>query len=111
MVPPAKRGGPMPKRPRPVNALRTAPAPHSVARIPPIRRSLMRTAAAIAAIALLASPLGAQSVDRTEVGRVLDEGLNRSEVMRIVQHLTDHIGPRLTNSPGMRAAEDWTASK
>lgn len=71
----------------------------------------MRTAAALAAIALVASPLAAQSVDRSEVGRILDEGFNRSEVMLTVQHLTDHIGPRLTNSPGMRAAEDWTLSK
>ncbi|TGX52855.1 M20/M25/M40 family metallo-hydrolase [Sphingomonas gei] len=71
----------------------------------------MRNAAALAAIILLAAPLGAQSVDRAETGRILDEGINRSQVMLTVQHLTDHIGPRLTNSPGMRAAEDWTASR
>lgn len=71
----------------------------------------MRTAAALVALALAASPLAAQPVDRAEVNRILDEGFNRSEVMLTVQHLTDHIGPRLTNSPGMRAAEDWTASR
>jgi hypothetical protein len=71
----------------------------------------MRTFAAIAAIAVAATPLTAQTVDRAEVARILDEGLNRSQVMQTAQQLTDGIGPRLTNSPGMRKAEDWTANE
>lgn len=71
----------------------------------------MRLTPAIAAIALLASPLAAQSVDRGEVARIVDEGLNRSEVMTTAEHLTDRIGARLTNSPGMRAAEEWTMAR
>lgn len=43
--------------------------------------------------------------------RIIDEGGNRSEAMRIAQYLTDVIGPRLTNSPGMRHAEDWTMAR
>src|SRR5690606_14970921 len=43
--------------------------------------------------------------------RIIAEGTNNSEVMRIAQYLTDVIGSRLTVSPGMRRAEDWTAAK
>jgi carboxypeptidase Q len=45
------------------------------------------------------------------VQRIRDEGLNRSQVMQILNHLTNVIGPRLTNSPGMRRANEWTRDK
>jgi len=57
----------------------------------------------------LASPLAAQQAD--QLNRVIDEGLNRSEVMVTAQQLTDGIGGRMTNSPQMRQAEKWTADK
>ncbi|MBV9924390.1 MAG: M20/M25/M40 family metallo-hydrolase, partial [Acidobacteria bacterium] len=40
--------------------------------------------------------------------RIRDEGLNRSQVMQILNHLTNVIGPRLTGSPNMRRANEWT---
>jgi carboxypeptidase Q len=43
--------------------------------------------------------------------RIRDEGLNRSQVMQILNQLTNVIGPRLTNSPGMRRANEWTRDK
>ncbi|MFS0735424.1 M20/M25/M40 family metallo-hydrolase [Sphingomonas sp. 1P06PA] len=43
--------------------------------------------------------------------RILDEGLNRSQVMQTAAHLTDNIGGRMTNSPQMREAERWTQSR
>jgi hypothetical protein len=43
--------------------------------------------------------------------RIRDEGLNRSQVMQIINHLTNVIGPRLTNSPGMKRANEWTRDK
>jgi hypothetical protein len=49
--------------------------------------------------------------DLAMVGRITDEGMNRGEVVETAAFLTDRIGPRLTNSPGMRAAEAWTAGK
>ena len=59
-----------------------------------------------------ASPLAAQSaVDTAGVGRLLDQALNRSEVMQNLQHLSDVIGPRLSGSPAMRRANDWTAQR
>lgn len=36
------------------------------------------------------------------------EGLENSQVMKTALHLTEVIGPRLTNSPGMKRANEWT---
>ncbi len=59
--------------------------------------------------ALLPVPTAeAESVDWTMVNRIRDEGIHRSEVMAILEHLTDEIGPRLTGSPQMAEANDWT---
>jgi hypothetical protein len=58
------------------------------------------------------SPLAAQStVDTTGVGRLLDQAMNRSQVMQNLRHLSDVIGPRLSGSPAMRQANQWTASR
>ena len=65
--------------------------------------------AATAAVALMPYHTGAQ--DKASANRIIDEGTNHSQVMVTAQHLTDVIGPRLTNSPGMRKAEGWTAAK
>src|SRR6478672_13862490 len=40
--------------------------------------------------------------------RIKDEGLNRSQVMQTLSYLSDVIGPRLTASPGMKRANEWT---
>jgi carboxypeptidase Q len=47
----------------------------------------------------------------TEVDRIKDEGLNRSQVMQTLGYLTDVIGPRLTNSPALKRANNWTRDK
>jgi hypothetical protein len=66
----------------------------------------------LAAALCAAPPLAAQTAPQASpVDRIIDEGANRSQVMLTAQHLTDVIGPRLTNSPQMRAAEEWTAAK
>jgi hypothetical protein len=62
----------------------------------------------IAAMLLAAAPAAAQP---EMVNRIIDEGLNHSEVMVNAEYLADHIGGRMTNSPGMRAAEKWTQAK
>ncbi len=71
-------------------------------------------AAALALLGALAVRPGAAqnpTVDTSGVGRLIDEALNRSQVMRNLQYLTDVIGPRLTGSPAARAANDWTMRK
>ncbi|MCA1619079.1 MAG: M20/M25/M40 family metallo-hydrolase [Acidobacteria bacterium] len=45
------------------------------------------------------------------IERIKEEGLKRSEVMRTLAHLTDVIGPRLTGSPAMRRANEWTRDR
>lgn len=42
------------------------------------------------------------------IDRIIDEGFNHSELAETAAYLTDRIGGRLTNSPQMRAAEQWT---
>ncbi|HEX5220708.1 MAG TPA: M20/M25/M40 family metallo-hydrolase [Verrucomicrobiae bacterium] len=45
------------------------------------------------------------------IARIRDEGLNRSQVMDTMTYLTDLIGPRLTGSPNMKHANEWTRDK
>jgi carboxypeptidase Q len=64
------------------------------------------------ALLLLASPLAAQStVDTTGAGALIGQAMDHSEVMANLEHLTDIIGPRLTGSPAMRKANDWTLER
>ncbi|MFL6231153.1 MAG: hypothetical protein ACJ741_20440, partial [Pyrinomonadaceae bacterium] len=42
------------------------------------------------------------------VAKIIDEGMNRSQVMQTLSYLSDVIGPRLTGSPGMKRANEWT---
>ena len=44
----------------------------------------------------------------TDVERIIAEGTNRSEVMKTLSYLTDVIGPRLTGSPNLKRANEWT---
>jgi carboxypeptidase Q len=43
--------------------------------------------------------------------RIIDEGKNRNQVMNHLRHLTQGIGPRLTGSPQLQRACEWTAAK
>src|SRR3546814_19958119 len=63
----------------------------------------------MAGAALVAVPAAAQKADDTN--RLIDQGMNHSQVMVIAQEMTDGLGPRLTNSPGMRRAEQWAIDK
>jgi len=42
------------------------------------------------------------------IAKIRDEGLNRSQAMQTLSYLSDVIGPRLTASPGMKRANEWT---
>ncbi|WZO99960.1 M20/M25/M40 family metallo-hydrolase [Isosphaeraceae bacterium EP7] len=46
--------------------------------------------------------------DEDPIERIKKEGLERSQVMATLSHLTDVIGPRLTASPAMKRANEWT---
>ena len=63
-------------------------------------------------ILLLARTLWAdEPIDWEMVNRIRDEGINRSQVMDTLQYLTDRIGPRLTGSPALVEANEWTLQK
>jgi hypothetical protein len=57
------------------------------------------------------APASLEKVDLDAIYRIKDEGLNRSQVMETLSYLTDVHGPRLTNSPGMHAAAQWTRER
>lgn len=43
------------------------------------------------------------------IDKISEEGMGKnSQVMQTLSYLTDVIGPRLTNSPGMKRANEWT---
>ena len=50
----------------------------------------------------------AEILDLNMYQRIRDEGLNRSHVMEFATALMDGIGPRLTGSPNLMKANEWT---
>src|SRR5438445_13322467 len=45
------------------------------------------------------------------IARIRNEGLNHSQVMQTLSYLSDVIGPRLTGSPNLKRANEWTRDK
>jgi hypothetical protein len=65
-------------------------------------------------VLLLLQPLTivSQTVSRDEVhAQIRKEANENSQILKTVHVLTDFYGPRLTGSPGLKAAGEWTASK
>ena len=100
-----------------------APSPAAQAFDPPLRRwylaavlprrcLLKRSIAALclAVLAVAALP-GQERVDLDVITKIRLEGFNNSKVMDTAFELTDRIGPRLTGSPQMKAANEWTKAK
>ena len=81
---------------------------------------LLRSAAIVLALAialsadlLAAAPVlpNTETVNWEVMSQIRNEGFHNSKVMEIESQLTDVIGPRLTGSPNMKAANDWTRDK
>ncbi|HTW82233.1 MAG TPA: hypothetical protein VME23_21990, partial [Terracidiphilus sp.] len=49
-----------------------------------------------------------ETLDLAMYQRIRDEGLNHSHVMEFASALADGIGPRLTGSPNLAKANQWT---
>lgn len=58
--------------------------------------------------ALGQAPARVYEAPKEDIDRIIEEGTKRSQVMQTLGYLTDVIGPRLTNSPGMKRANEWT---
>jgi carboxypeptidase Q len=65
----------------------------------------------LAVMALAAPPRAQTAVDTSGSGALTAEAVERSEVMENLRHLSDVIGPRLSGSPAMRRANEWTAER
>ncbi|HTL15318.1 MAG TPA: M20/M25/M40 family metallo-hydrolase [Thermomonas sp.] len=66
----------------------------------------------LAAALLAAGAASAQEkVDLAMTGKIRAEAFNRSQVMATLGELTEQVGPRLTNSPGMARANAWARGK
>ena len=53
----------------------------------------------------------AQSSRDEAISRIRDEGMDHSQAMETLSYLTDVIGPRLTGSPNLKRANEWTRDK
>ena len=49
--------------------------------------------------------------DAASIASIVAEGTQRSRVRADLEYLTDVIGPRLTGTPALRRANEWTAAK
>jgi carboxypeptidase Q len=82
------------------------------------RSAVLLAAAAFAAVAALAgrraggtggdAAAGGELVDLGVVTRIRDEGFHRSQALATAAYLTDRIGARLTGTPELKAANEWT---
>ena len=72
------------------------------------------SALAVFVVLLAVLPLAAQSpsqADLSAIHQIKEAGFGDSKVMEIMSYLTDVYGPRLTNSPNIKEAADWTTTK
>lgn len=79
-------------------------------------RRFKRAMAPIAAVLIFCLTVTAQvaqveKVDLEMMKKIRAEGMERSQVMDTLSWLTDVNGPRLTGSPGMKSANEWTKNK
>ncbi len=72
---------------------------------------IIAVCASMAAAGTLQAQTVMEPVDLDMVNRIRDEGFNHSQVMETLGYMTDIIGPRLTGSPQLKEANDWTLEK
>ncbi|KQB99441.1 peptidase M28 [Pedobacter sp. Hv1] len=59
------------------------------------------------ALGLCFSAFAQEPLNTAIVQKIRTEGLEKSKAMDIAYHITDVAGPRLSNSPGLKRAQDW----
>jgi hypothetical protein len=77
--------------------------------MPTVKRLTSCFAALFLAAALHCS--AQEKVDLEMIGKIRYEGFHNSKIMEIASGLMDQIGPRLTGSPNMKRANEWTRDK
>jgi carboxypeptidase Q len=63
--------------------------------------------AACTVVTLIAFPAAQSRIDPTINDKIRQEETQHSQVMRTLHYLTDVYGPRVTGSPGHKAAAEW----
>ncbi|PHS28741.1 MAG: peptidase M28 [Robiginitomaculum sp.] len=71
-------------------------------------RAPVKLVSMCACLAISGAAQAQEAVDLDMVNRIRDEGFNHSHVMDNLGYLTDVIGPRLTGSPQLKEANNWT---
>src|SRR6267154_399147 len=66
---------------------------------------------AVLSLALALNCSAQEKVDLEAISKIRYEGFRNSKIMEIASGLMDQIGARLTGSPNMRKANDWTRDK
>ncbi len=56
-------------------------------------------------------PAPAEKVDVEMMGKIRKEGMENSKVMDTLSWMTDVVGPRLTGSPQLKQANEWTKTR
>src|ERR1041385_1798001 len=74
-----------------------------------LKRVLSSVAVVTLAAALHAS--AQEKVDLDMISKIRYEGFRNSKIMEIASGLMDQIGPRLTGSPNVKRANEWTRDK
>lgn len=79
-------------------------------------RKLKRATAPIAVLLIFCLTVVAQvaqveKVDLDMMKKIREEGMERSKVMDTLSWMTDVIGPRLTGSPQLKHANEWTKQR
>ena len=76
------------------------------------RRNRRGLVAVVLLLLVSVSPAMAQEViDEEANAAIRKQGLEQSQVMETLSWMTDVYGPRLTGSPGLDKASDWTLTK
>jgi len=73
-----------------------------------MRKSARRLLGVAFVISLNLTALSQEKVDLEMVTRIRYEGFHNSKVMELASGLMDGIGPRLTGSPNVKRANEWT---
>jgi carboxypeptidase Q len=96
--------------PRRNDRVRNTPGTSAFPFLAPLAAGVTLTVAALVAFP---HSTGAQvsEADRAMVQRIVEEGVERSQVMEHVIWLADVLGPRLTGSPAFEAAGAWAVER
>ena len=74
-------------------------------------RRLILALAIAAAVAVPAAQQPTEKIDADVNAKIRKEGMDHSQILRTMHHLTDVYGPRLTGSPNHKAAAEWAVKE